>query len=443
MLASLNRFKNLLSSNLSIMFIGTFSSNVLNIILLKFLTNKFPPNDFGTYSLVMALSAFPQVILFTPLSAAILPFFKKLVSSNQRDLLHQIFELFIFINIIFLLLIPIPIGLSHFTELLSMKQIHYLIIALIFSSTVTALTILDSFSLANNKINEFIWFPVGNIVIKIVFLIILIHIPFNPIQIILIFSLGQILLFLIQFYWFKKKKIIKTPLQIKFTNLIEFNSYKKEILLYSSNLTLWGIFAWLQTFCDKWILNTYSSPKEVGIYAIYFQYGVVPFTILSSIFSQYITPKYFSYLGNHSQTLIFMKKLFKLILITFLPMIIIAPLMAHYLGPYFIELLTSSLYLESIELFIYPVIAGVFFFYGQILAVPLMNEKLIKKVRVPKILSSILSVLLFLIFIPRLGILGVFISLISTNIFYFMLIALSNITYFRELTKQACLTDPM
>ena len=423
---------------LSLMLVGNLISTVLNVFIIKLLTNKFSTADFGSYSLIMSFTAFPQIVLFAPLSASIFPFFKNRCDKGHYRLFQKdIFDIFFFINI-GLLLLTLFFYLSNLLLNIWPTNIaNLLILAMIFSSTISALTILDTFSLAHAKIKEFTFFPIFNLLLKLILIAIIFKANITPYQMILLFSFVQAGLFVFELYYLKKKKIINYIPQVNLKSIFDVNTEsKREIFKYSANFCLWGFFAWMQSFSDKWILQKNASSTDVAIYAIYFQYGFFPFTILSSVISQYISPLYFSRLGNQESLLDFMKKLLKFTVVFSIAMLVALPLISYYISPIIVKLLTNEQYLAKIHLFPIIVFAGCFFCFAQILAVPLLNAALVKQVRLPKIMSSVIAVILFWFLVPQYGILGIIATLVIINLLYFLIIFIYNLKYLFKLKLQ-------
>lgn len=432
-----------LQRGLSLIFVGNILTTLLNVVMVKQLTNRFELTDYGIYSLIMAFITFPQIIVFGPISASVFPFYKKYQENNQyNEFQDHIFQIFYLISLVFLLLPLIVAGVVAASGQSIGKYQDILYLTTFFSVGSGALSTLDSFSLANSKIREFTFFPLLNLLLKIVLLFALGSTETSPQRLILFFSIQQIILFAVEVLYLKHKKVL-THYPLPFTKqLFKISSPEKlEIFKYASNFSIWGLFFWLQNFCDKWILNNQSSSADVAIYAVYYQYGFFPFTMISSIISQYITPLYFSKLGDREGLKRFMQQFLPGLIIAVIGAQIIIPLAAKLLAPHVIPLLTNASYLKQIQVFPLIVVAGIFFCFAQILAVPLLNADLVTKVRTPKIASSVLAVVLFAILVPRYGIWGIASTLILINGLYFLAILKVNYGYFSSLKSQCSLKE--
>jgi O-antigen/teichoic acid export membrane protein len=427
----------LLNKNLTLMIIGNIITISVNVAMVKLLTNKYSTTDFGIYSFTMAFTVFPQLILFAPISASIFPFSNKYKSLDSKSTFQkEVYELFYIITIILVLLLVGFIILNYFLEIINTGINILLIISIFFSFSISSLNLLDSFSLANSNIKEYVFFPLLNLTIKVFILFILLNFNyFTPTCLILIFSIIQLILFVIEESYLRKKGIMNyKALSINVKSFKLITPIKTEIYNYSKNFSIWGLFGWLQSFLDKYSLQYYCNNSTVAIYSVYYQYGFFPFTILSSIFSQYITPIYFSKLeiGGDILKSYIRKLLFNTTLVLIVSLICL-PLLSVFIAPFFIKTLTNENYLENINDFPIIVLAGVFYCFAQIITVPLLSVLGVKKVKFPKISTSILAVCLFFILVSKFQLLGIFLALLISNFYYFMILFFMNIKTYKEI----------
>lgn len=415
------------------MLVGNLTSVILNILIVKILTNKFSIAEFGIYSLIVAFSTFPQLVLFAPISAAIFPFINRKKENNlYNDFQKDMFNLFFLIGFVLLIILLMVTGLTIYGNGLSPELLAILASSFLFSVTLSWLTMLDTFSLANHKVKEFTVFPTVNLLSKFVALIGIMFCKTHvvPAAVILVFCLIQTVLCGAEFFYLRRKKILDYKITFSFKEIVQIKTAsKQEVLKYAQNFFLWGIFGWGQSFFDKWFLNYYNGSSSVAIYAVYYQYGFFPFTIFSSIISQYITPLFFSKISRNEEALSFLKRLLNYCVLGLLIFSGVLIILAYYIAPFFIKIFTNARYLESIHLFPIIVLAGIFFGFGQIITVPLLNSDFVKKIRLPKISSAILSVTLFGLLVPRYGLTGILIALLLSNMVYFVSLLVINYNY--------------
>ena len=409
------------NKNMALMLMGNLLTILINIAIVKILTNKFSTEDFGIYSLIISFAVLPQLVLFAPIAASIFPFIKKKKDENKYNCFQKdLFDLFFLIAACLFISLLIAFSINLFFQVIPNELIYLGLFSVLFSITFSWLTMLDTFSLANSRVKEYTLFPIINLIIKMIALLAIYKIDIIPQTLIVIFSVIHFTLCFIEFLYLKKNGTITHSIRLKLDEVFSIRSpAKKEIINYSKNFFLWGLFAWGQTFFDKWFLHHYIGSSTVAIYAVYYQYGFFPFAIFSSIISQYITPLYFSKNSHAQDALDFLKKLLyycAFFLVVFCTVMYVS---AFYLSPFFIRIFTNVNYLEYINLFPIIVLAGCFYGFGQIITVPLLNSESVGRIRFPKITAAIMAMALFWILVPRFGLRGILYSLLISNIFYF------------------------
>lgn len=417
--------KNLLTGRFGLMLTGNVLTILINILTVKILTNKLSTADFGSYSLIISFSTLPQLVLYAPISSAIFP---QLQNKNGGEdyvaLQKDIFDLFLLVaSCLSIAFVGIYL-LSLIVPTASSDLIVVGFIATLFSTSLSFLGTLDTFSLATHHIKEYLALPLLNIFVKLLILCGLYSIQVSPERLVVIFIVVHLLLSVLEYHFLRHRKIITYRFRAKMYDIFTLNTPKKiEILTYASNFFLWGVFGWLQSFFDKWILNIYIDKNAVAIYTVYYQYGFFPFTVMSSVVSQYITPLYFKNIYEDEKRR-FMKRLLKFSVVSLLAILVVAGSLSYFLAPYFIGLLTNEAYLKYINLFPLIVFAGCFYGLGQIITVPLLDSDLVKKVRFPKIFTAVVSVMLFWTLISIMGFSGILTALIMSNVLYYGLLFL-------------------
>lgn len=427
-----------INGKMALMLAGNLLTILINVATVKLLTNKFSVGDFGIYSLVISFTVLPQLVLFAPIAASIFPFIKNRKDENRYDDFQKdLFDLFFLIVFGLLLILIIGYLFNQIFHLLPDGIIYLVFLSVLFSTTMSWLAMLDTFSLANFKIKAYTLFPIINLVLKLFGLFAVFRLTITPQSLILLFSLIQLLFCFVELYALKNNGTITCALKVKLADVFSINSAsKKQIINYSKNFLIWGLFGWAQTFLDKWVLNHYNGSSTVGIYAVYYQYGFFPFTIFSSIISQYITPIFFSKIDNNQNSFSFLRRLLIYSIFFLIVFCISMAVLAYYIAPFFIRIFTNAHYLEYIHLFPIIVLAGCFYGFGQIITVPLLNSDFVGRIRFPKIATAIIAVILFWILIPIFGFGGILYSLLLSNMFYFFSLLVINFSYLRNLKIQ-------
>jgi O-antigen/teichoic acid export membrane protein len=76
--------------------------------------------------------------------------------------------------------------------------------------------------------------------------------------------------------------------------------WSKKLYDYAWPFATWGLFTWAQMASDRWALQAFASSSAVGRYAVLYQLGYYPITILAGLWSQLIAPIFFGWAGDAS-----------------------------------------------------------------------------------------------------------------------------------------------
>ncbi|MDD0815388.1 lipopolysaccharide biosynthesis protein [Curvibacter sp. HBC28] len=78
------------------------------------------------------------------------------------------------------------------------------------------------------------------------------------------------------------------------------NTWRRDILSVTLPTSLYGFFTWLQLSSDRWALQWFSSTADVGLYAVVYQLGYYPITLLGGMLVQFLMPIAFQRVGDAS-----------------------------------------------------------------------------------------------------------------------------------------------
>ncbi|MCI5064515.1 oligosaccharide flippase family protein [bacterium] len=81
----------------------------------------------------------------------------------------------------------------------------------------------------------------------------------------------------------------------------EVSHWKREILRYSWPFSVWGIFTWAQFASDRWALATFATEDEVGYFAVLYQIGYYPISLLLTMCSSFLAPILYERSGDASE----------------------------------------------------------------------------------------------------------------------------------------------
>ena len=107
---------------------------------------------------------------------------------------------------------------------------------------------------------------------------------------------SMVLIFILQLYFFKyqlKKKEYLKPLNKK-SQL----AWQSLISSFSWPYTSWAVLSWLSKSADKWGLELFSGNEAVGFFAILYQLGFYPMSLIIALITSYLTPIYYDQAGD-------------------------------------------------------------------------------------------------------------------------------------------------
>ena len=74
----------------------------------------------------------------------------------------------------------------------------------------------------------------------------------------------------------------------------------KTLLRYAYPFAIWGVVTWGQISSDRWALQTFLGEHEVGLYAVLFQLGNMPISLVTGLLIQLSSPIIFERIGDAS-----------------------------------------------------------------------------------------------------------------------------------------------
>lgn len=77
--------------------------------------------------------------------------------------------------------------------------------------------------------------------------------------------------------------------------------WQARIWAFSWPMSIFGIFTWMQLVSDRWALGLFSSKQDVGLYAVLFQIGYFPISLLSGMVASFLAPIFYQRAGDASE----------------------------------------------------------------------------------------------------------------------------------------------
>ena len=115
------------------------------------------------------------------------------------------------------------------------------------------------------------------------------------------YGLATLLVFISQWWFFQR--ILRSAGDATALDLRLVQRWWKQMFTYAWPFAAWGVFAWAQTASDRWALQMFVSTRDVGFYAVLFQLGYYPISLLSGFMVQLVSPIFFEHAGDATDAL--------------------------------------------------------------------------------------------------------------------------------------------
>jgi len=208
-----------------------------------------------------------------------------------------------------------------------------------------------------------------------------------------------------------------------------------EIWKYSWPFSAWGFFTWFQQVSDRWALQGFASTQDVGLYAVVFQLGYAPISLVIGMAMNFLGPILYQRSGNatdHTRNTSVHRVAWR---ITFIILLItaLAFFLTLMLHGWIFQLLVAGQY-HSVSRFLpWMVLAGGIFAAGQMLALKLMSEMKSAVMAVAKIATAVFGVGLNIFGASQFGLTGLVGAIVVFSGIYFLWMA-----WLAQLPPAAC-----
>lgn len=185
--------------------------------------------------------------------------------------------------------------------------------------------------------------------------------------------------------------------------------WESRMTTYAWPIATWGIFTWAQMSSDRWGLQAFGTTQDVGLYAVVYQLGYTPITILTGLMVQLVAPVLFQRAGDASDVAR-VKQVHTFnwwLTVGALALTGVATLFTLGLHRLIFQWLVAPAYREISWLLPGMVMAGGLFATGQFATISLLSDVETRKLIAPKIMTASIGVLLNIIGAIEWGITGV------------------------------------
>jgi O-antigen/teichoic acid export membrane protein len=232
------------------------------------------------------------------------------------------------------------------------------------------------------------------------------------------YILSALLVLMLSFYSFNK---INKGASNDFKTTVS-SKWQKNIWEFSWPYATWAIFTWIQISSDRWALERFASPYDLGLYVASFQIGYTPITVVSGLIMSLLGPIVYQKSGNlldrsknESMRIIVYNTIILNLSITLMLFIITA---LYHREIFF---LTVSLpFREYSGMMPWFILGAGLFNAGQALTLKIASELQTRKLISIKIVTAILGFCFNIIGAWIFGIQGVIASLVLISIIYFI-----------------------
>jgi O-antigen/teichoic acid export membrane protein len=180
------------------------------------------------------------------------------------------------------------------------------------------------------------------------------------------------------------------------------------------------LFVWAQQVSDRWALESFASPNDVGLYVGLFQIGYMPILLASGVFMNFLSPILFNRARDISEIkdILELQKTTKNIAAIGLILTLITFILVFFSHKWIFKIFLNINYNEISFLMPWMVLAGglnaSYHILGSIIMVVLKTNQLVKY----QIILSLITVILNTVFAKFWGLEGVVISVVVSSFTY-------------------------
>jgi len=199
------------------------------------------------------------------------------------------------------------------------------------------------------------------------------------------------------------------------------HNWKDLIVKFSWPFSLFGIFTSVQLASDRWALGLFTNTREVGMYAVLFQLGYYPMSLLTGMVMQLVAPVFYQRAGDasDSQRNADVESLTWRITFFILGGTCAAFVVAILLHAQVFRFLAAREYAPVSYLLPWMLVSGGLFAAGQALALNMMSQMKPHAMITAKIATAVLGTALNIAGAYLFGIRGIVVASIAFSATYF------------------------
>lgn len=206
-------------------------------------------------------------------------------------------------------------------------------------------------------------------------------------------------------------------------------NWQQQIWKYSWPFNTWVVFYCIQSASDRWALGILATTQEVGLYAVLFQLGNYPMSILTKMAMQFLAPIFYQLAGDASDnrrnarvnTISWRLTALVLIMSCVLSFIVFL-----FHGQIF-HIFVASEYGSVSHFLPWMILSGGIFAAGQTVALDLMSRMKTRAMIKAKIVTALLGVTLNFAGAYWFGIAGIVVASVLFSFLYFIWLAMLSV----------------
>lgn len=231
------------------------------------------------------------------------------------------------------------------------------------------------------------------------------------------YALAALLVFGSQ-YWFFNRGLL--PSKSDEPDPIKIEKWRKAIVAYGWPFASWGIFVWAQSASERWALQIFGDTTQVAQYAVLFQLGYYPVTMLGGMLMQLLSPVIFQIAGdgNDAERVGKCRRLALMLSVGGLSVAAISTWIASVAANTIFSWIVPPIYWPVAHLLPFMVLSAGIFASGQFASLALMSESSTKQLVAPKIVTAVLAIGFNVIGAVRGGLRGVVLASLLFSFLY-------------------------